>query len=85
MIYKEKQIPELYDLKHRSDLQSEPGFDWEANLLTRSLSTLLFQNDNVSGFLSQIKNQLVLLFDNFHIIRNWKNYLVDKDYDKHNN
>jgi hypothetical protein len=85
MIYKDKQIRELYDLKHRNDKLSYENYNWEDNILNNSLSPLLFQNETNTGFLDRIRYMISMFFENFHIVRNFKNYLVDKDYSKHNN
>ncbi len=83
MLYKDKEIKELWDLKHRNDSFSHAGFDYNTKLISRSFSSFMFNNENMSDFLNMIQSSLVLFFDKFHIIRNFKNYLVDKYYDQH--
>lgn len=85
MLYKDKEVKELWDLKHRNDNFSHNGFDYNQRLLTKSLSSFMFFNDNMSEFIGMIKNSLVLYFDSFNIVRNFKNFLVDKYYDQHIN
>lgn len=85
MLYRDKEITELWDLKHRNDNFSHKGFDYNEKLLTKSLSNFMFHNENMSEFITIIKNSLVLYFDSFNIVRNFKNYLVDKYYDQHIN
>ncbi len=41
MIYKDKQIRELYDLKHRNDKFTHRGYNWEENILNNSISRTL--------------------------------------------
>lgn len=85
MLYKDKEIKEIWDLKHRNDSKSHNGFDYNEKLLSKSLSSFMFYNENMSEYLSIIKQSLILYFDSFNIVRNFKNYLVDKYYDQHIN
>ncbi len=82
MLYKDKQIKELYDLKHRHD-KNDDWVDYEDVLLKKSLSPYLYKNDKMNDFLNNIQKITVLLFDNNNIIKNFKNYIVDKHYFKH--
>lgn len=82
MLYKEKQLSELYFLKHRHDSES-PEFDYENNVLDKSLSPYLYQNDTMNGFLKRLQRLVSILFDQMNIARNYKNYMVDKYHYKH--
>jgi hypothetical protein len=84
MYFEEKDIPELHFMKHRHDSETD-YVDIERNILTRTLSTYLFNNDTLAGFLSRLQRPVSILFDNFNIVKNFKNYIVDKYYYKHKN
>jgi len=82
MYIKEKQISELYDLKHRSDsIKEKIEYD---KILENTLSPYLYKNMNLALFLDRINGLVVKFYDNFHIIKNFYNYVVDKDHYKHN-
>lgn len=77
MLIKKKEIEELYDLKHHNDSYPK-GFNYFDNILKKTLSPYLFQNDNVNGFLLRLEPMIALLFDKVNVMRNWKNWYVDK-------
>lgn len=85
MLIREKDIKEIYDLKHRNDNLKYKPYDYENNLFKRSLSPFIFQNLNMENFLLKIQTLVSKFFDSSNIIRNWKNYLVDKYYSDHIN
>jgi len=74
---KQKEISELYDLKHRNDSYAK-GFDYFNNILSKSLSGLLFRNDKVFNFIKLLNPALGNFFDRYNIVRNWKSFYVDK-------
>jgi hypothetical protein len=77
MLYKRKQLPELYNIKHRND--SDKDFvEYENILLDKTLSPYLYQNDIMSGFLKKLQPLVALLFDQMSPVKNLKNYIVDK-------
>lgn len=84
MLYKDRQIPELYDLKHFHDNDND-FINYEEVILDKSLSPRIYQNDMMVGYLDRIKKMVALMFDQINIIKNYKNYIVDKDYFKHKN
>jgi len=75
MLYKDKQLPELYTIKH---LHDDSYVDNESRILDRSLSPYLFRNDTMNAFLKLLQRPIHLFFDKFNIIRNFKNPTVDK-------
>ncbi len=77
MLYDEKQLPELRFMKQFHDDQS-PNFNYEQELLNKSLSPHLFQNIVMFNFLDRLKKMIALLFDHMNVIKNFKNYMVDK-------
>ena len=85
MIEKKAHITELYDLKHKNDSIENDGYDYENNLLKKTLSNTMFGNKKMNYFLPLLQQNLVWMIDSVLPIRNWWNFTVDKYYDKHNN
>jgi hypothetical protein len=84
MLNKERQIEELWDLKHRNDTDRD-WVDYEDIILDRTLSPYVFQNDEMKRYLDNIKGIPSRWFDQVNMIKNYKNYIVEKDYYKHKN
>lgn len=84
MLYEERQLPELYYMKHRHDNDAD-YVDYDKNILDKSLSPYLFNNDLMNSFLKKIRRLIAILFDQHNVIKNFKNYMVDKYYYKHKN
>lgn len=84
MLYQEKDLPELHQLKHRNDDQFN-YVDYEKNILNKSLSPYLYNNVMMAKFLDLLQKPLAQLFDRFNIVKNYRNYIVDKYYHKHTN
>ena len=82
MYFEEQQIPELYYMKHRHD-SDEDFIDYEKMILDKSLSPYLYNNDRMNTFLKSLQRLVSIFFDNVNIIKNFKNYTVDKYYYKH--
>jgi len=83
MLYQRKQIKELYDLKHRHD-NNDQFVEYEKQILDSSLTPYLYKNDMMNSWLKKMQPLLSILFDQMNIMKNWKNYIVDKDYYQHN-
>jgi hypothetical protein len=84
MYYEEKDLPELHFMKHRHDSDKD-YVDYEKNILNKTLSPYLYYNDLMFKFLNLLQRPVSILFDNVNIIKNLKNYNVDKYYYKHKN
>lgn len=84
MYYEEQSLPELHFMKHRHD-DDKKFVDYEKSILDKTLSPYLFYNDLMFGFLRKLQRPVSILFDNVNIIKNFKNYNVDKYYYKHKN
>lgn len=78
-------IPELYDLNHFKDNIKNVGYNYQDNVLKRSLSKQLFKNDKTNGFLLNLQQMVVCTIQSNLILRNWFNHTVSKYYDKHPN
>lgn len=77
MLYDRKQLPELRYMKHRHD-DDDSYFDYESQLLDKSLSPYMYENDVMNGFLKRLQKLLSISFDHMNVVRNFKNYMVDK-------
>ena len=82
MLYERKQLPELNYMKHRHD-DNNNYVDYEKMILDKSLTPYLYNNDIMFGFLKRLQPLVSLLFDHMNVIKNFKNYMVDKYYYKH--
>lgn len=83
MLYDKQQLPELRFLKTFHDSET-PNFDYEKNLLEKSLSPYIYENRVMSFFLNKLQGLVSLQFDQINVIKNWKNYMVDKYHYKQN-
>ena len=77
MLFEQKQLPELRYMKSFHD-DAGPQFNYEQDILNKSLSPYIFQNVIMFNFLDKIRPMLALFFDQMNIVKNFKNYMVDK-------
>jgi hypothetical protein len=82
MLYRRKDLPELHFLKHRHD-DENLYVDYESKILDSSLSPYLYNNNLMNSFLKKLQPLVGLLFDQMNVMKNYKNFLVDKYYYKH--
>lgn len=82
-LYKDSQIEELYMLKNRHNNNKYSSYNIEENLLKRSVSSYLYSNDTMKNYLDRLEKMYFLLFENYNIIRNFKNWTVHKYYNDH--
>ena len=80
-LYKRKQLPELYYMKSRHNTDND-YVDYEKIILDKTLTPYLYNNDTMNGFLKRLQPLVGLLFDQTNVLRNLKNYIVDKDWYK---
>jgi hypothetical protein len=83
MLDRDSQIKELYDLKHINDDEKHTGFDYEENIMTKSLSNLMFQNETTKTFIEMIKPLHISMLESNLIVRNFFNYTVSKYYNRY--
>lgn len=81
MLYRKKQLPEIYYMCHLHDNDND-YVDYENMLLDKTLTPYLYQNDTMNGFLKKLQPLVGLLFDQMNVVKNFKNYIVDKDWYK---
>lgn len=83
MLYKEKQNSELYQLKHMHDNELHTGFPYQENSITKSVTPVLLRNKTMNEFLNKIQKMIAVWYDEANLLRNFFNYRVDKNYDRH--
>lgn len=81
MLYQKKQLPELFYLKHRHDTDND-FVDYEKKILSNNLSPYIYENPMINGFLTRLQPLVAVFFDQINIVKNFKNYIVDKDWYK---
>ena len=84
MLYEQRQIPELHTMKHRND-SGQKYVNYENEILNKTLSPYMFNNDTMNSFLQQLQSLISILFDQHNVIKNFKNYIVDKYFFKQKN
>ena len=83
MLHEEREIPEIYYMKHRHDDDKE-WTDYENAMLDKMLSPYIYENDMMNAFLKRLQPLTAKLFDQMNVMKNWRNYIVDKYHYKHN-
>lgn len=84
MLLEDKDLPEIHYIKHRHDNDND-YVDYGNNILIKTLSPYIFNNDLMNNYLLRLQKLVSLMFDSFNIIKNFKNFMVDKYYYKHKN
>lgn len=82
MLYERKQIAELLYMKHRHDTD-DTFIKYDGVILDNSTSPYLYNNDIMNGFLKRLQPITSILFDHMNVMKNFKNYIVDKYHYKH--
>ena len=77
MLYERQNLPELYYMKHLHD-DNKNFVDYEKKILNSTMSPYMFQNNTMNSWLQQLQSLLALSFDQMNILKNLKNYIVDK-------
>jgi len=83
MLYQRKDIPELHYMMHRHD-DNDQYVDYEKKILNSSLSPYIYENDLMNSWLNKMQPLVSLMVDQMNVMKNFKNYMVDKYYYKHN-
>ncbi len=82
MLHDREQLPELRFMKQFHD-DYRPNVNYENQLLKKSLSPYMYGNNTMNGFLDRLESMVSLIFDHMNLVKNFKNYMVDKYYYKH--
>lgn len=78
------QIPEMYAIRHKHDtVLSEMGYDYSTNLLDKTLSPILYNNDNNVLFLDKLNDMMVSMIDSILPVRNIFFFSHTKYFNKH--
>jgi hypothetical protein len=83
MLYQRKDLPEIHYMMHRHD-NNDQYVEYEKQILNSSLSPYMYENDLMSSWLNRMQPLVSILFDQMNVMKNFKNYMVDKYYYKHN-
>lgn len=82
MLWERQEIPELHRIKHFHD-DYDDFVDYEKMILDKTLSPHVFENDKMNTFLKSLQSLLALQFDQMNVIKNWRNFMVDKYFYKY--
>lgn len=84
IIEENSEIPEMYVLRHKHDTDlPEMGYNYTENLLNKTLSPVLYNNNNNIMFLDKLSNMLVSIVDSVLPTRNIFFYSHNKYFNKH--
>lgn len=82
MLWEKNQLPEIFYLKHRHDDDSN-FVEYDKFILDKSLSPYMFENNVMSNYIKKMQSAASLLFDHMNVVKNMKNYIVDKYHYRH--
>jgi hypothetical protein len=77
MLYRRKNLPEIFNIKHFHDDQNL-HVEYEDQILDSSLSPYIYNNNLMSKWLKKMQPLVSLLIDQMNVVKNFKNYIVDK-------
>ena len=77
MLNDRKQLTELRYMRQFHD-DISPNFNYEQDIFNKSMSPYLFQSTSMFNFLDKLRPIVALSFDQMNIIKNFKNYMVDR-------
>ena len=79
MLYERKDLPEIHFLKHFHDDDTDANYvKYDDVILDKTLSPYMYNNDFMNNWLKKMQPLVAILFDKFTMIKNFKNYMVDK-------
>lgn len=78
------EIPEMYSVRHKHDTTShEQGYDYQMNILPKSLSPVLYKNDTTATFLEDLNKMMVSLIETVLPTRNLFYFTHTKYFNRH--
>lgn len=84
IIEETSEIPEMYTLRHKHDTDlPEMGYNYTENLLSKTVSPVLYKNDNNIVFLDKLNDMMVSIIDSVLPTRNIFFYSHNKYFNKH--
>ena len=78
MLYEERQLTEMIHMKHLHDDDNDKYIRYDETILDKTLSPHMFENDVMNTWLKRMQPLVSIMFDQMNIIKNFKNYMVDK-------
>jgi len=81
MLYERQDLPEIHHMKHLHDDMAD-YVPYEQMILDKTLSPHMFENPVMSTWLKKMQPLVAILFDQMNIMKNHKNYIVNKYYYK---
>ncbi len=79
MLYERQNLPELHYLKHLHDDDSSKKYiKYDDMILDKSLSPHIFENNLMNNWLKRMQPLVSLLIDQMNVMKNFRNYMVDK-------
>jgi hypothetical protein len=78
MLYERRELPEIHYIKHIHDDNKNKFIKYDETILDKSLSPYIFENNLMNTWLKKMQPLVALLFDQMNVIKNLKNYMVDK-------
>ena len=83
-IEENNEIPEMYRLRHKHDTDSDDtGFDYSKNILKRTISPILYNNDDNELFLDKLNDMTLSMVETVLPVRNLFFYSHNKYFNKH--
>ena len=77
---KKYKTPKKYSVKKsRKDDKKYLGYDYSNTIIKNSVSSHILRNDTVNRFISFIQDYFMNTIKQIRIMKNWKNYTVEKD------
>jgi hypothetical protein len=65
-------------MKHLHDDDNDKYVKYDETILDKTLSPHMFENDVMNTWLKEMQPLVSLLFDQMNVMKNFKNYMVDK-------
>lgn len=84
IIEENSQIPDLYLVRHKHDSISDDfAYDYSSNLLKKTLSPVLYQNEDTAKSLDKLEEMTVTMIEEILPVRNLFFFTHPKYYNKH--
>lgn len=78
------EIPEMFSLRHKHDTTlPEQGYDYQLNILPKTLSPVLYKNDTTSVVLDDLNKMMITLIETILPVRNMFSYSHTKYFNRH--
>ena len=80
MLYERRELPEIHFMKHFHDENEKTYVKYDEVILDKTLSPHIYENDIMNNWLKRMQPLVSILFDQMNVMKNFKNYIVDKYY-----